>query len=87
MIYNWFYIINKNDFDDTGLVSQELTLELENVGQKTILVTKGIMLGITYEGIFLPLQLNDENPFEFEDHAIQIDDDDNIFLGIAIDED
>ncbi len=87
MTYTWYYIINKTDFEAAGLVSQSIDLDLESIGAKTVLVTMGIMIGLTYEGVFLPLQLNDDNPFEFDDHAIYIDDSDNIFLGIAVDED
>jgi hypothetical protein len=87
MTYNWFLIFNTADFDALGLISKTYTLNLEGVGEKDILVTKGISYGITYEGIFLSLSLNDENPFEFEDHAIFLDvATDNVYLGIAIDE-
>ena len=86
MTYNWYYIINADEFEATGLVSQELDLELENIGPKTVLVTMGAMLGITYEGVFLPLEMNGENPFEFDGHAIQVHDNGNVFLGIAVDE-
>lgn len=86
MAHNWYKIFNEDDFNATGLVSRTYTLDLVNIGIKDILVTKGISLGITYEGIFLPLELNDENPFYFESHAIYKNSDNDIFLGIEIDE-
>lgn len=87
MIYTWFYIFNSADFETTGLVSRTYTLILDGIGQKDILVTKGNYLGITYEDVFLPLNMNDKNPFEFEGFAIYSDADNNVWLGIAESED
>ncbi len=83
MIYEWYKILSLTAFNLAGLVSQELTLELENIGQKTILVTKGNLTSILYEGIFLSANLGDKNPFEFENHAIYVDSNDDLWLGIA----
>lgn len=84
MIYTWYYIFNADDFNAEGLVSQTYTVILEGIGQKDILVTKGNFLGLTYEGVFLPLEMNDKNPFEFDSHAIYVDSNQNVFLGIAV---
>lgn len=83
MIYDWYKIVNVSDFEELGLPSQEITLELEGLGEKTILVTKGNAVSILYEGIFLSANFNDKNPFEFEDHAIYVDSNDDLWLGIA----
>ena len=82
MIFRWWYILNANEFNALGLVSRTLTLDLEGIGLKNILVTKGSMLGITYEGIFLPVQLNGANPYSIDDHAVFIRDNGDLFLGI-----
>lgn len=82
MIYDWYKIINLATFDGLNIPSRELTLELEGIGEKTIRVTKGNLISILYEGIFLSAHLNEKNPFEFEDHAIYVDGDDDIWLGI-----
>lgn len=87
MQYTWFKIFNTTEFAALGLVSKTYTLDLEGVGQKDVFVTKGVNYGITYEDIFLPLELNAKNPFAFEGHAIYVDADDNVYLGIAVDED
>lgn len=83
MIYLWFKIFNTVEFDATGLYSRTYTLNLEGVGQKDILVTKAIGYGMTYEGVFLSVGLNDLNPFEFEGFAAYRDADNNVYLGIA----
>lgn len=84
MIYNWFKIFNKTEFDALDLVSKTYTFNLEGIGQKDVLVTKGLGYGITYQGVFLSLNLNDLNPFEFEGYAIYIDGDENVYLGIEV---
>lgn len=84
MIFRWFKIFNTEEFDDTGLVSRTYTLNLEGVGQKDILVTKGEGYGITYEGVFLSLQMNGDNPFIFDGHAIYVDGADDVYLGIEV---
>ena len=84
MIYKWFKIFNTAEFDALDLVSKTYTFILEGVGQKDILVTKGVTYGMTYDGVFLSLNMIDQNPFEFDGHAIFIDGDDNVYLGIEV---
>lgn len=87
MTYLWFKIFNIDDFAALGLVSRTYTLDLEGVGQKDILVTKGVNYGLTYEGVFLSLEMSDLNPFPFDGHAIYVDSHNNVYLGIEEDED
>lgn len=84
MVYTWFKIFNITEFDALDLVSKTYTFILEGIGQKDVLVTKGITYGITYEGVFLSLNMIDRNPFEFEGYAIYVDADDNVYLGIEV---
>lgn len=84
MIFRWFKIFNTEEFDALGLVSKTYTWNLEGVGERNILVTKGENYGITYEGVFLSLLLNGENPNIFDGHAIYVDADDNVYLGIEV---
>lgn len=85
MNFLWFKIFNRIDFEAEGLVSKEYTLELENIGEKKILVTQGNYLSISYEGVFLSLNMSEENPFKFDSHAIFIDTaTDDVYLGLPI---
>lgn len=84
--YNWFFIFNAAEFNALNLVSRTYYMNLEGIGDRDILVTKGNHLSILYEGIFLPLELNGKNPFEFEDHAAYIDDNDNVWLGVPLED-
>ena len=84
MIFDWFEIFNTDDFDALGLVSKTYTLELEGLGEQDILITKGQGYGITYNDVFLSLQLNGDNPFIFEGFAIYRDENNDVFLGIEV---
>lgn len=82
MTWDWYKVFNKQEFLDLDLVSKNYTIILEGIGQKDILATKGVAVGLTYDGIFLSLELNDKNPFEFESHAVYIDENDDVYLGV-----
>lgn len=84
MNYTWFKIFNRTEFEALGLVSRTYTLNLQGIGQKDILVTKGNGVGMLYDGVFLLLELNDLNPFELDSRAIYIDESNDVYLGIAI---
>lgn len=86
MNYDWYNLFNKTEFEAEDLTSRTLTLDLEGVGVSEVLVTKGNMLGITYQGVFLPINLDDKNPFDFEGYAVYLDENDDVHLGIAVDE-
>ncbi len=82
MIRDWFKIFNLTDFTATGLISRTYTLVLEGIGQKDILVTKGELTGITYEGVFLGINLNNRNPFGRDGYAVYLDANNDVWLGI-----
>jgi hypothetical protein len=83
MNYNWFKIFNRTEFDALELTSKTYTLFLEGVGEKDILVTKGNYYGMTYEGIFLCLQMGDVNPYVMDGHAAYLDEaTDDVYLGL-----
>ena len=86
-MFNWFKIFNKTQFLATGLVSRTMTLNLEGVGQRKILITLGNQLGITYEAVFLTIEDGGNNPFIFDGHAIYVDANNDVFLGIEVNED
>lgn len=86
MTFGWYKLFNKTEFVGLDLVSRTLNLELEGIGEKDILITLGETLSITYEGVFLSCELNDKNPFVFEGHAVYLDANNDVWLGIEIPE-
>lgn len=83
MIFDWYKIINQDEFLALDLVSKEVTLLLTGLGQKTILVTKGNLVSITYGDTTLSVGMNNSNPFIFNGLAVYLDANDDIWLGVA----
>lgn len=86
MIYDWFKIFNLTEFLALGLISKTYTLNLEGIGQKDILATSGKTTAITYEDVILSVNLNSKNPFEFGEYAVYLSESQDVYLGIAVDE-
>ncbi len=86
MIFDWYKVINKPEFEATGLVSRELEVVLQGVGAKKILVTIGNYFSITIDDVMLSIGIGlpDANPFVFEDRAIYLDDDGDVWYGVLV---
>lgn len=84
MQYTWFKIFNRTEFEALALVSKTYAVNLQGLGEKEILVTKGVGIGMLYDGVFLSLELNDANPYAFDDRAIYVDEADDVYLGVAV---
>lgn len=80
--YDWYKIVNTVEFEATGLVSREVEVVLEGIGLKTILVTKGVLYSIVYEGVMLSPGLMDNNPFYFDGYGSYVTLAGDIYLGI-----
>jgi hypothetical protein len=78
----WYNVYNRQDFIDEDLVSKELTLDLEDLGETIVLLTQGNCLGLAVDGTFLALELNDKNPMKSGDYLAYVDGDDEIWLGV-----
>ena len=84
MNYDWFKIFNKDEFEALDLVSKEYTFDFDGYGLKNLLVTKGNLLSVKIDDIFLSVNLNDKNPFAMDQRAIFIDPDNNVYVGIEV---
>jgi len=83
-VYNWFKIFNALEFLATGLVSRTYTLNLEGIGQRDVLVTKGVAIGMTYEGVFVYSE-NLTSKVEFDGIAFYRDPaNQDVYLGIEV---
>lgn len=81
-MFNWYQVFNRQAFLDTDLVSREFDLFIEGVGQKTVLVTRGVGVSMLYDGAFMMIGLNDKNPFRIGEYAAFVDEVDDVWLGI-----
>lgn len=82
MTFNWYKIINREDFEDSGLVSKELEVLLEGVGVVDVMVTKGRFYSLIYNGVILSLGVTEANPFIFDGYAVYLDANQDMWLGI-----
>lgn len=82
MMWDWYKIINKAEFEALNIPSREVESVLEGIGLKTILVVKGAMVSLIYNGVMLSPGLNDKNPFVFDGYAAYLKEDGYIYLGV-----
>jgi hypothetical protein len=90
-VYDWYKVGNTSDFDELEIPSMEYEFILEDVGLQTVLIVNGFNLGVVYDGVFLSHNINSKNPFAFghledEPHSLYIDDNNDIWLGIEVEE-
>jgi len=81
MIFDWYALFNLDEFMDTELTSRELIVLLEGIGRVSILVSRGNTVSLTYDGVFLPLNFIDQNPYVDGIYASYVDDDNQVWLG------
>jgi hypothetical protein len=86
MTFNWYLLFNLDEFLDSGLVSKELDIVLEDIGQKKIMITQGNETSVVYEDVMLTIGANGENPVIQEgdesSYAAYLDSSQNVWLGI-----
>ncbi len=84
MIYDWYKILNRAEFEAEDLPSREVSVILEGIGAKTVMVTKGNTVSLVYEGVMLAPELNGLNPFPFGGYAAYVDPNGDLWLGIEV---
>jgi len=85
MIYAWYRIFNTTEFLASGFVERQVTLDLEDIGEKTFLITRGNTLSLTVDDVMLAVQMNGRNPFEFADRACYLDGLGDLYYGVKVD--
>lgn len=86
MAFQWYKIFNSVEFEALGLPSKTYTQNLEGIGETDVLVTKGDEIGVLFQDVFLVVGLNGKNPFVFEERAVYKNSDDDVFVGIQIED-
>lgn len=80
--YDWYFLVNLADFIASGLISREIQLNFQNIGLKTILITSGELVSVTFDDVILSIGLNNKNPFHFDSHAVYYDSNGAVWLGL-----
>lgn len=86
MSYTGYFIFNKAEFEALALGSKTYQVNLPDLGVKDVLVTQGNVLGITFEGVYLPININDKNPYTRDGYGVELDENDDVYLGIEVPE-
>lgn len=84
MEFKWYKIFNLTEWLATQLVSRTVTVFLEGIGEKEILIGQGNETSLTFDDVFLVLNFNSENPWQVGDWAIYQDEASDVWLGKAV---
>lgn len=81
MLFDWYRIFNLDDFLATGLVSRSLRINFLGIGVKTVHITRGNLVSVQVDDAFVPLEMNGENPYMFDNRAVYLDVHRDVWLG------
>jgi hypothetical protein len=85
--YDWYLVGNRAEFLAMEIPSLEKSVVLVGIGARTVTLYNSLSgVSIKYDDVFLRAFLNGKNEFYFDDHAIFILQNDDIMLGIKIEE-
>lgn len=81
-MWDWYKLFNFDEFMALELSSRSYAVVLQNVGNETILISRGNLLSISFRGVYLPIDLLGINPNAKEGYASFLDDNRDVWLGI-----
>lgn len=84
MIFDWYNIFSLDEFLETELTSRELVVLLETIGRTTLLISRGNVVSVTYQEVFLPINFLDVNPYIDSGLAVYIDGENNVWIGFEV---
>jgi hypothetical protein len=82
----WYNIFNRADFLAEELPSRTLTVTLSDIGEVNIELFVGNELSMVYDGVLLPVNFLEENPYSYGGYSVYVDGNDDVWLGIAEEE-
>lgn len=86
MNFDWYNIFNKTEFEALGVPSKEYEVSLEGRGVETVLATQGNELSVLFDDVFLTVNFNGNNPFVFEDRAVYLDENNDVHVGVLLED-
>lgn len=85
MIFDWYKIFNLQAFIDTGLISRTITVFMEDLGERSILVTNaGEGVSVLFDDTFMTIGFGDKNPYVRAPYAVYLDDAGDVWIGIEV---
>ena len=85
MEYAWYKIFSYSEFFYGAPDSMSLTLDLEDIGERTIHVFRGRFVCVLFEETFMPVNFEGQNPFKVSPYAVKLEDD-FVWLGVEVEE-
>lgn len=85
-MFNWYRLINQQAFLDTNLTSYEVTVSLEDIGETSLMIVRGVGVSIVYDNEIYPVNLNGKNPFRFGLRAVNLDANGDIWFGVYVED-
>lgn len=83
-MWDWFKLFNLDEFLSEELTSRTLVAVLEGRGTAIILISRGNMVSLTYNDVYLPVNLVGINPYIDSGYGSFIDTDNNVWLGFEV---
>jgi hypothetical protein len=88
MIFDWYLIFNLTEFLALNLVSRTISVQIEGIGEKDVLITRGNEVSLVFQDVILPVGFHEQNLFTQEGsektYGVFKDDDENVYLGIEV---
>lgn len=84
MIVNWYNVGNKDEFLKKGIPQEEKTLELEDLGEVSVVFLAGFTFSIIFNGEMLTPKLNGRNPFYRNETTSYIEENGDVWVGYAV---
>lgn len=84
MTVNWYNVGNKDEFLNKGIQQEEKTLDLEDLGEVSVVFLAGFTFSIIFNGEFLTPNLNGRNPFYRNETTSYIDENGDVWVGYAV---
>lgn len=87
MLFNWYLIFNLEELPEE-ILSRTYRPNLAGFGIVDILVSRGELLTIYFEGVLLPIGFEGKNPFIGlgQQYAVYQDEEGNVYFGVRIQE-
>ncbi len=85
MIVNWYNVGNKIEFEAKGIPQEEKTLDLEDLGEVSVVFLAGFNFSIIFNGEMLIPSLNGRNPFYKNETTSYVDKNGDVWVGYAVD--
>lgn len=84
MIFDWYKVFNLDEFLAEQITSREMILLLESIGRTVLLISRGNLVSISFNDVFLPVNFSGDEPYVDSGYASYLDEDNNVWFGVEV---